>query len=89
MRGLAEFFPCDLQQTPRCLATRDREAVAGRELTYPFLELGTGDALELDHAFVHDVGAQRRDDLPTVPDEWAFVADTGLRFSLWAPPRPR
>jgi hypothetical protein len=34
-------------------------------------------------------GAERRDDLPTVPDEWAFVANTGLRFSLWAPPRPR
>lgn len=34
-------------------------------------------------------GAERRDDLPDVPDRWALVADTGLRFSLWAPPRPR
>jgi hypothetical protein len=34
-------------------------------------------------------GGEKRDDLPGVPDQWAFVADAGLRFSLWAPPRPR
>jgi hypothetical protein len=34
-------------------------------------------------------GAERRNDLPGVPDQWSFVADAGLRFSLWAPPRPR
>jgi len=34
-------------------------------------------------------GGEKRDDLPGVPDEWAFVIDAGLRFSLWAPPRPR
>ena len=34
-------------------------------------------------------GAERRNDLPNVPDQWAFVADTGVRFSLWAPPKPR
>ncbi len=35
------------------------------------------------------VGGEKRDDLPGVPDQWAFVVDAGLRFSLWAPPRPR
>jgi hypothetical protein len=34
-------------------------------------------------------GGEKRDDLPGVPDVWAFVFDAGLRFSLWAPPRPR
>jgi hypothetical protein len=34
-------------------------------------------------------GGERRDDLPGIPDKWAFVFDAGLRFSLWAPPRPR
>jgi hypothetical protein len=34
-------------------------------------------------------GGERRNDIPGVPDEWAFVLDAGLRFSLWAPPRPR
>ena len=34
-------------------------------------------------------GGEKRDDLPGVPDQWAFVIDAGLRFSLWAPPRPR
>ncbi len=34
-------------------------------------------------------GAEKRNDLPGVPDQWAFVVDAGLRFSLWAPPRPR
>ncbi|HEY0252763.1 MAG TPA: hypothetical protein VGC41_14610 [Kofleriaceae bacterium] len=32
-------------------------------------------------------GGQRRNDLPGVPDVWAFTFDAGLRFSLWAPPR--
>lgn len=33
---------------------------------------------------------EKRDDLPgAVSDKWAFVADVGARFSLWAPPRPR
>ncbi|HET7501251.1 MAG TPA: hypothetical protein VFK02_09625, partial [Kofleriaceae bacterium] len=31
-------------------------------------------------------GGEKRDDLPGVPDQWAFVIDAGLRFSLWAPP---
>lgn len=34
-------------------------------------------------------GGERRDDIPGIPDQWAFVADAGLRFSLWAPPRSR
>jgi hypothetical protein len=34
-------------------------------------------------------GAERRDDLPGVPADWAFSAHAGLRFSLWAPPRSR
>lgn len=34
-------------------------------------------------------GGEKRDDIPGVPDQWAFVVDAGLRFSLWAPPRPR
>ena len=34
-------------------------------------------------------GGEKRDDLPGVPDKWAFVVDAGLRFNLWAPPRPR
>ncbi|MBA3542710.1 MAG: hypothetical protein H0T79_24045 [Deltaproteobacteria bacterium] len=34
-------------------------------------------------------GGEKRDDIPGVPDQWAFVMDAGLRFSLWAPPRPR
>ena len=34
-------------------------------------------------------GGEKRDDIPGVPDQWAFVMDAGLRFNLWAPPRPR
>ncbi len=34
-------------------------------------------------------GGEKRDDVPGVPYQWAFVMDAGLRFSLWAPPRPR
>jgi hypothetical protein len=34
-------------------------------------------------------GGEKRDDIPGIPDQWAFVMDAGLRFSLWAPPRPR
>jgi hypothetical protein len=32
-------------------------------------------------------GGEKRSDIFGVPDQWAFVADAGLRFSLWAPPR--
>ena len=32
-------------------------------------------------------GGEKRDDLPGVPNTWAFVMDAGLRFNLWAPPR--
>jgi hypothetical protein len=32
-------------------------------------------------------GAERRDDIPGLPDRWALTANAGLRFSLWAPPR--
>jgi hypothetical protein len=32
-------------------------------------------------------GGEKRSDIFGVPDRWAFVADAGLRFSLWAPPR--
>ena len=32
-------------------------------------------------------GGEKRDDLPGIPNTWAFVAEAGLRFSLWAPPR--
>ncbi|HEU0030098.1 MAG TPA: hypothetical protein VFQ53_05680 [Kofleriaceae bacterium] len=31
-------------------------------------------------------GGEKRDDIFGVPDQWAFVMDAGLRFSLWAPP---
>jgi len=34
-------------------------------------------------------GGEKRNDVPGIPDQWAFVIDAGLRFSLWAPPRPR
>jgi hypothetical protein len=34
-------------------------------------------------------GSDKRNDLPGVRDQWAFVMDAGLRYSLWAPPRPR
>lgn len=34
-------------------------------------------------------GGEKRNDIFGVPDQWAFVADAGLRFSLWAPPRAR
>ena len=34
-------------------------------------------------------GGEKRDDIPGMPDQWAFVMDAGLRFSLWAPPRAR
>ena len=33
-------------------------------------------------------GGEKRNDIPGIPDQWAFVVDAGLRFSLWAPPRP-
>jgi hypothetical protein len=32
-------------------------------------------------------GGEKRDDIPGISDQWAFVMDAGLRFSLWAPPR--
>ena len=35
------------------------------------------------------IGGERRNDLPVVNDTWAFVADAGLRVSLWAPPKRR
>jgi hypothetical protein len=35
-----------------------------------------------------DAGSERRNDVPGLPDDWALVANAGLRFSLWAPPRP-
>ncbi len=34
-------------------------------------------------------GGEKRDDIPGIPSQWAFVMDAGVRFSLWAPPRPR
>jgi hypothetical protein len=34
-----------------------------------------------------DAGTEKRNDIPGIPNEWAFVANAGLRFSLWAPPR--
>jgi hypothetical protein len=34
-------------------------------------------------------GGEKRNDIPGIPDHWAFVLDAGLRFSLWAPPRSR
>jgi len=34
-------------------------------------------------------GGEKRDDIPGLPNQWAFVMDAGLRFSLWAPPRSR
>jgi hypothetical protein len=34
-------------------------------------------------------GGEKRNDIPGVPDQWAFVVDAGLRFSLWAPPHAR
>lgn len=34
-------------------------------------------------------GGEQRDDIPGKTDQWAFVMDAGLRFSLWAPPRSR
>lgn len=33
-------------------------------------------------------GGEKRNDIFGLPDRWAFVMDAGLRFSLWAPPRP-
>lgn len=38
-------------------------------------------------SLVVGAGAERRNDIPGVADEWSFVASGGLRFSLWAPPR--
>jgi hypothetical protein len=40
-------------------------------------------------SFTAGVGGERRNDLPVVNDTWAFVADAGLRVSLWAPPKRR
>jgi len=34
-------------------------------------------------------GGEKRNDIPGIPDTWAFVLDAGLRFSLWAPPHKR
>jgi len=35
-----------------------------------------------------DAGSEKRNDIPGIPYDWALVANAGLRFSLWAPPRP-
>ncbi len=35
-----------------------------------------------------DAGGEKRSDVPGLADRWALVANAGLRFSLWAPPRP-
>ncbi len=38
--------------------------------------------------FKFAAGGEKRNDIFGLPDRWAFVMDAGLRFSLWAPPRP-
>jgi hypothetical protein len=54
------------------------------QLQYERIILAINDQpLSLDLA----AGGEKRDDLPGVPNVWAFVFDAGLRFSLWAPPR--
>ncbi len=35
------------------------------------------------------IDAERRNDIPSIPDKWALRAMAGLRFSLWAPARAR
>jgi hypothetical protein len=38
-------------------------------------------------SFTAGIGGEQRNDLPVLSDAWAFVADAGLRVSLWAPPK--
>lgn len=38
-------------------------------------------------SFTAGIGGEQRNDLPVLSDAWAFVADAGLRISLWAPPK--
>jgi hypothetical protein len=35
------------------------------------------------------VSGEKRNDIPGISDQWAFIGDVGLRFNLWAPPRSR
>ncbi len=71
----------------------DRPAVAGERtqrmrarLQYEAIVLAINDQ---PLSVVVGAGGEKRNDVPGVPNEWAFLADAGLRFSLWAPPRPR
>ncbi len=54
------------------------------KLTYEAIILAINDQ---PLSFKLAAGGEKRDDIFGVPDQWAFVADAGLRFSLWAPPR--
>jgi hypothetical protein len=54
------------------------------KLTYEAIVLAINDQ---PLTFKLAAGGEKRDDIFGVPDQWAFVADAGLRFSLWAPPR--
>lgn len=54
------------------------------KLTYEAVILAINDQ---PLSFKLAAGGEKRDDIFGVPNQWAFVADAGLRFSLWAPPR--
>jgi hypothetical protein len=75
------FVP--FQNVPGATAQRFATRVKAK-LSYEAIILAINDQpLSLKLA----AGGEKRDDIFGVPDQWAFVADAGLRFSLWAPPR--
>jgi hypothetical protein len=76
-------------EVPRYFAATAETRLARRnraKIEYEAIVLAVNDQ---PISFTAGIGGERRNDLPVVSDTWAFVADAGLRVSLWAPPKRR
>lgn len=76
-------------EVPRYFSATGDERLARRnsaKIEYEGILLAVNDQ---PISFTAGVGGEQRNDLPVVSDAWAFVADAGLRVSLWAPPKRR
>ena len=76
-------------EVPRYFSANSRDRMARRnsaKIEYEGILLAVNDQ---PISFTAGVGGEQRNDLPVISDAWAFVADAGLRVSLWAPPKRR
>lgn len=76
-------------EVPRYFAATTKTRLARRnraKIEYEAIVLAINDQ---PLSFTAGIGGERRNDLPVIADTWAFVADAGLRVSLWAPPKRR